>query len=106
MKVMRRFIIALTALFMCIGVASAQRYIVVDSEKIFRSIAEYNTAMTTLDNLAKEYQAKVDATYAAVENLYNNYMAQKANLTAAQRNAKEQEILTKEQAETEYCIQV
>ena len=102
MKVMRRFIVALTALFMCIGVASAQRYIVVDSEKIFRSIDQYNTAMTTLDNLAKEYQAKVDATYAAVENLYNNYMAQKANLTAAQRNAKEQEILTKEQAATEY----
>ena len=52
---MRRFIIALTALFMCIGVASAQRYIVVDSEKIFRSIAEYNTAMTTLDNFMNGY---------------------------------------------------
>ncbi|MBE6193910.1 MAG: OmpH family outer membrane protein [Rikenellaceae bacterium] len=99
---MRRFIVALTALFMCVGVASAQKYIVVDSEKIFRSIADYNTAMTTLDNLAKEYQTKVDATYAEVESLYNAYIAQKANLSTAQRNAKEQEILAKERAAADY----
>ena len=74
----------------------------VDSEKIFRSIADYNTAITTLDNLAKDYQAKVDAAYAEVESLYNSYMAQKQNLSQSSRNSKEQEILAKEKAVAQY----
>ena len=99
---MKRIIIAICALLISVSAATAQKYIVVDSEKIFRSMTDYNTAMTTLDNLAKEYQTKVDATYAEVESLYNTYIAQKANLSTTQRNAKEQEILAKEKAAAEY----
>ena len=99
---MKRLIIAICALLISVSAATAQKYIVVDSEKIFRSMTDYNTAMTTLDNLAKEYQTKVDATYAEVESLYNTYIAQKANLSTTQRNAKEQEILAKEKAAAEY----
>ncbi|MBR7183529.1 MAG: OmpH family outer membrane protein [Alistipes sp.] len=99
---MRRFIFALSAFILCAGVVSAQKYIVVDSEQIFRSVEAYNTALTTLDNLANQYQAKVDAAYAEVETMYNQYIAQKDNLTAAQRNAKEQEILAKERAAAEF----
>ena len=99
---MKRLIIAICALLISVSAATAQKYIVVDSEKIFRSMTDYNTTMTTLDNLAKEYQTKVDATYAEVESLYNTYIAQKANLSTTQRNAKEQEILAKEKAAAEY----
>ena len=99
---MRRLFIILAAVIIGIGAASAQKYIVVDSEKIFRSLADYNTAMTTLDNLAKEYQTKVDNAYAEVESLYNTYMAQKANLSAAARNTREAEILAKEKAAAEF----
>lgn len=99
---MRRFIFALSAFILCAGVVSAQKYIVVDSEQIFRSIEAYNTALTTLDNLANQYQAKVDAAYAEVETMYNQYIAQKDSMTAAQRNAKEQEILAKERAAAEF----
>ena len=99
---MKRIIIAICALLISVSAATAQKYIVVDSEKIFRSMTDYNTSMTTRDNLAKEYQTKVDATYAEVESLYNTYIAQKANLSTTQRNAKEQEILAKEKAAAEY----
>ena len=99
---MKRLIIALATVIISIGAVSAQKYIVVDSEKIFRSIADYNTAITTLDNLAKDYQAKVDAAYAEVESLYNSYMAQKQNLSQSSRNSKEQEILAKEKAVAQY----
>lgn len=99
---MRRFIFALSAFILCAGVVSAQKYIVVDSEQIFRSVEAYNTALTTLDNLANQYQTKVDAAYAEVETMYNQYIAQKDSMTAAQRNAKEQEILAKERAAAEF----
>ena len=99
---MKRLIFGLMALLFCTGVGSAQKYIVVDSEQIFRSVSDYNVAMTTLDNLAKEYQGKVDAAYAEIESLYNSYMSQKQNLTTATRNAREQEILAKEKSVAEY----
>lgn len=99
---MRRFIFTLSTFILCAGVVSAQKYIVVDSEQIFRSIEAYNTALTTLDNLANQYQTKVDAAYAEVETMYNQYIAQKDSMTAAQRNAKEQEILAKERAAAEF----
>ena len=84
------------------GVASAQNYMVVDSEKIFKSISEYNAALTQLDNLAKSYQQQVDAKYAQVEALYNAYQQQKANLSAAGRAMRENEILEKESETVKY----
>ncbi len=97
---MKRIIVTALAIFACLGVASAQNYMVVDSEKIFKSINEYNTALTELDNLAKTYQQQVDAKFEAVEALYNNYQQQKANLSSAARSAREQAILSKEQEAT------
>lgn len=99
---MKRLIFAFAALILSTGIASAQKYIVVDSEKIFRSVADYNTAMTTLDNLAKEYQTKVDAAYKEVEDLYNSYVANKSNLSVAAQQNREQQILAKEQAAAQY----
>ena len=78
------------------GVASAQNYMVVDSEKIFKSIKEYNNALVQLDNLAQSYQQQVDAKYQQIETLYNSYQQQKANLSAATRAMRENEILEKE----------
>ena len=99
---MRRFIITLAAVIFSIGATFAQKYIVVDSEKIFRSIAEYNSAISTLNSMANEYQQKVDKAYAEVESLYNAYISQKQNLTATAQQAKEQEILAKERKVAEY----
>ncbi|MEG2612300.1 MAG: OmpH family outer membrane protein [Alistipes sp.] len=88
------------------GMASAQNYIIVNSEKVFKSLNEYNTAITMLDSLAKEYQADVDNRFAQLETYYNNYMAQKASLSAATRQAREEAILAKEKANTDYQQQL
>lgn len=84
------------------GTLAAQNYIIVNSEKVFKSIDAYNTALSTLDKLAEQYQDMVDAKFAEVETLYNNYMNQKASLTAATRQAGENDILAKEKAAQEY----
>ncbi|MEG1405145.1 MAG: OmpH family outer membrane protein [Alistipes sp.] len=88
------------------GMASAQNYIIVNSEKVFKSLNEYNTAITMLDNLAKEYQADVDNRFEQLETYYNNYMAQKASLSAATRQAREEAILAKEKENTDYQQQL
>ena len=84
------------------GTLAAQNYIIVNSEKVFKSIDAYNTALSTLDKLAEQYQDMVDAKFAEVETLYNNYMNQKASITAATRQTRENDILAKEKAAQEY----
>lgn len=77
--------------------ALAQKNIVVNSEKIFKSITAYNAAIEELDKLAEQYQQQVDAKFAEVEELYNNYQSQRANLSSATRQSFENVILQKEQ---------
>ena len=93
---MKKIFALLLGIAAFMGVASAQNYMVVDSEKIFKSIKEYNNALVQLDNLAQSYQQQVDAKYQQIEALYNSYQQQKANLSAATRAMRENEILEKE----------
>ncbi len=99
---MRRFILTLTALFALATMASAQNYAVVNSEKIFKSIAKYNEAITELDELANSYQKQVDAKFEEVERVYNAYMARRSQLSAASQAANEENILKMEQEATQY----
>lgn len=98
---MKRLIL-IAAFVLSAGTLAAQNYIIVNSEKVFKSIDAYNTALSTLDKLAEQYQDIVDAKFAEVETLYNNYMNQKASLTAATRQTRENDILAKEKAAQEY----
>lgn len=100
--------VILTALFALatLGIASAQKYCVIDSEKVFKSLDEYNKAMTQLDELGKAYQTEVDNKYKSIETLYNNYMAQKAALSAQARQSIEQQILAKEEEVQKYQQEV
>lgn len=95
-------IIALVALVLSVTAVSAQNYMVVDSEKIFKSITSYNNALNQLETLAQEYQARVDAKFQEVENLYNNYVAQRAALSDSMRQQRENQILQLEKEATEY----
>ena len=95
-------LIFLAALVCTAATAAAQNYIVVNSGKIFKSLDAYNTAISDLDELAKQYQAQVDAKFAEVETLYNNYVYQKASLTAATRQVREEAILAKEKEAQEF----
>ena len=84
------------SLLLSLTALAAQNYIVVDSEKVFKSIDAYNKALTELDELARQYQAQVDGKYAVIEQLYENYMAQKASLPAQTRQSRENAILEQE----------
>lgn len=99
---MKRMILTLVLSLMVTGMASAQNYMVVDSEKIFKSIPEYTQALESIDALAADYQKAVDAKFQEVENLYNSYMQQRASLSESARQQVENNILQKEAEATEY----
>ena len=99
---MRKSILALMFALATFGMASAQKFFVIDSEKVFKSLDEYNKALTQLDELGKAYQSEVDNKYKSIESLYNSYMMQKDNLTASARQTIEQQILQKEEQAQKY----
>lgn len=99
---MRRVILAIVAVLLTAGVASAQNYMVVDSEKVFKSLSEYNTALEQIETLSKSYQEAVDAKFKEVESYYNSYIQQRASLSAYACQQREQQILDLEAKATEY----
>ena len=103
---MRKSILALMFALATFGMASAQKFFVIDSEKVFKSLDEYNKALTQLDELGKAYQSEVDNKYKSIESLYNSYMMQKDNLTASARQTIEQQILQKEEQAQKYQQEV
>lgn len=73
---------------------------------MFKSLDGYNKAITTLDELGKSYQTEVENKYKSIETLYNNYMAQKASLSASAQATLERDILKKEEAVQKYQQEV
>ena len=78
---MKRILLLVLAFTAAIGSLSAQNYIVVNSEKVFKSIDEYNKALDTLDN---------------------NYKAQEMSLSASSRQARQNLILTREEEASKF----
>ena len=96
---MKRILLLVLAFTAAIGSLSAQNYIVVNSEKVFKSIDEYNKALDTLDQLAKSYQQQVDLKFEA---LYNNSKPQEMSLSASSRQARQNLILTREEEASKF----
>ncbi len=99
---MKRLILTFALLAASFGLASAQNYMVVNSETVFKSIPEYNSALERIETLADQYQQQVDDRFAAVETLYNNYMAQRSSLSESARQTRENAILQREKEAAEF----
>ena len=98
---MKKLFLTAVAAVALMATAAAQNVITVDSEKIFKSIADYNKALKSIDQLGEQYQKQVDAKFEEVETLYNNYVNyQRAYLSESARTARENEILSKEEEAT------
>lgn len=95
-------LIVLTIAFLTAGIASAQNYMVVNTETIFKSIEEYNTAVDEIDAAAKQYQQNIDNAYAELEEMYQTYMSVKSSLSSTARQQQEETILGNEQKIQEY----
>ena len=95
-------LIVLTIAFLTAGIASAQNYMVVNTETIFKSIEEYNTAVDEIDAAAKQYQQNIDNAYAELEEMYQTYMSVKSSLSPNARYQQEETILGNEQKIQEY----
>ena len=93
---MKKTLIAIALLLTAAFSAQAQRIGVIDTEQILARIPAYVAAQEQLNALNDKYKATIEAELGRIETLYNNYQANRASMTAAQRQSAENEIIQKE----------
>lgn len=97
----KQMLLAVCMLFAVSGL-SAQGYIFVNSETVFKSQADYNEAIQQLEDLTAAYQKNIDDAYETIEQTYNNYQAQKAYLSETRQAEREEQIISMERKVTAY----
>lgn len=99
---MKKLWILTVIMSLAAGVASAQNYAFVNSQKVYQALPSYTAAVAELDSLASSYQKKIDAAYAELEKQYNNYLVVKNNLSADDQQSSEDKIIANEKKIGEY----
>ena len=93
---MKKTLIAFALLLSAAFSAQAQRVGLINTEQILSRIPAYVAAQEQLDALNDKYKATIESELGRVETLYQNYQANRASMTASQRQAAENEIIQKE----------
>ena len=76
--------------------ANAQKFALLDMEYILKNIPAYERANEQLSQVAKKWQAEVDAMGTEVQTLYKNYQNEMVFLSAEQKKARQEAIMKKE----------
>ena len=93
---MKKLISASMALFLCIGVAFAQKFAFVDSDYVLQNIPSYDAAQKELDKMSETWETEVAAEYETIQTLYKTYQSERVLLTDEMKTKREEEIITKE----------
>ena len=93
---MKKFIICAICAICGFTSAQAQKFALVDMEYILKNIPAYERANEQLAQVSKKWQAEVDALTTEAQTLYKNYQNELVFLSAEQKKAKQDAIMTKE----------
>lgn len=95
-KIMMLFVMALIAV-----TASAQKFALVDMEYILKNIPAYERANEQLSQVAKKWQAEVEAINTVAQTLYKNYQNEVVFLSQEQKKQRQEAIMEKEKEASE-----
>lgn len=93
---MKKFAVISFILMLVAVMAGAQKLAYVDSQYILDNIPEYEEAQAQIDELSQEWQKEIEAKFAEVDKMYQDYQAQSVLLPEDMKKKKEQEIVDKE----------
>ena len=81
--------------------ASAQKFALVDMEYILKNIPAYERANEQLTQVAKKWQAEVDALKTEAQTMYKNYQNEVVFLSQEQKKERQEAIMNKEKEASE-----
>lgn len=94
---MKKALLVIAALVLGSGAALAQNYMVVDSEKVFKSIDAYNKALSEVEADSQRYREQIDDAFNQLEQAFNAYQQRKVSMSAADRANEEGRIVAREE---------
>ena len=95
---MKRILIFLALLSCSVTALQAQKFAYVDTEYILEKMPEYTTAQNQIEQISNQYQSTIEVEIKKVDQLFRTYQSEKGRLNEIQRQQREQEIISKEQA--------
>ncbi|MBE0648427.1 MAG: OmpH family outer membrane protein [Bacteroidales bacterium] len=100
---MKKIMLTGLGLIFALTVIQAQKFAYVDTKYILDNIPEYAEAQAQIEELSVQWQKEIEAKFAEVSKMYDNYQAQSVLLPAEMKTKKEQEIvdLEREAKETQ-----
>ena len=93
---MKRLILSVMLLVAAVGMASAQKFALIDMEYILKQIPSYQQANQQMESLSKQWQSQIEA-----KKLYEDYQKSANTLSATQKTSKEEAIVAKEKEAAE-----
>ncbi|MDE5567437.1 MAG: OmpH family outer membrane protein [Muribaculaceae bacterium] len=98
---MKKLMLIIVLAIAGIGMASAQKFALVDMEYILKNVPTYEMANEQLNQLSQRWQKEIEAVGKEAETMYQSYLADKVFLTEEQAKKREEEIVAKEKEATE-----
>jgi outer membrane protein len=95
---MRRIFLLSLVILASSTIIKAQSFGYINTETILKAVPEYTTAQQQIQRVKAQYDAEIEGELKKVEQLYNTYQSQKANLSQSERSLRENEIIVKERA--------
>lgn len=76
--------------------AFTQKFAFVDSDYILKNIPSYTAAQDEVDKISADWEAEIQKEYAAIEEMYKSYKAERVLLSEEMRAKREKEIIDRE----------
>jgi outer membrane protein len=94
--VMKKIVLSLILFFSGIGFLSAQKFAYVDTQYILENLPDYKSAQQQLDRISIQWQKEIEAKFAEIDKMYNDFQAESILLTDDMKRKREEEIIDKE----------
>ena len=82
---MKRLILSVMLLVAAVGMASAQKFALIDMEYILKQIPSYQQANQQMESLSKQWQSQIEAKANEAKKLYEDYQKSANTLSATQK---------------------
>lgn len=100
---MKRVIfVAVISLFVSLAASGQQKYGYIYSEKVFKALPEYNSAIAKLEAYAQSASTHSEEMEDEVKKLYAQYLSVRSSMSTSQRQAQEKMLIEKEREANEY----
>lgn len=98
---MKKIIIAVILAIAGFGMASAQKFAMVDMEYILRNVPAYEMANEQINQFSQRWEKEVNQLSQEAETMYQNYQSDMVFLTDDQKKKREEAIVAKEKEVTD-----